>query len=264
MSNEREAFVTALITDDYLPGVLALEKSLRETCSHSLFVLASRNLDVSTYASMRRCGITYDVADDISVDTEVFAKIDDIYSHWKNTLFKFRVFELIQFDKIVFIDSDIMIIEAIDDLFDWPDMSATIAGGSYPGNESWQNLCSGLFVAEPRIGIVEKLISFVPAVSKKNQNFGDQDVLMDYFSDWAQNESLHLPASYNVFFDHYHYYIKNGGVKALHFIGKEKPWMIPMWKVPLVYLRCAIKGNASAIRLLMRYRKSLKAVRWIE
>jgi len=260
MADSKKAFVTTLNTDNYLPGVIVLERSIRENCSHRLFVLVSHGLKESTYEALRRRGIEFDFADDVDVDPELFAETVDIYSHWKNTLFKLRIFELTQFEKIVFIDSDILILEPIDDLFDRPDMSAVIAGRSYPGNEHWRDLNSGVFVIEPRTDIVNKLIGIVPAVSAVKQSFGDQDILSEYFSDWPNDERLHLPEGYNVFLDHYHYYIKHGGVKALHFIGKIKPWMLTGRRMSAVYLRCIIKGNASAVGVLKRYRRYISEV----
>lgn len=260
MPDQGKAFVTTLITDDYLPGVLVLDKTIREKCSHSLFVLASHGLPESTYETLSRGGIEFGLADDIVVDPGFFANTDPIYSHWTNTLFKLRIFELTQFKKIVFIDSDIMVLEPIDDLFDRPDMSAAVAGGSYPGNEDWHDLGSGVLVIEPRMGVVEKLVGVVPAVAAEKRNFGDQDVFIKYFSNWRQDEILHLPESYNVFFDHYQYYLKRGGVKALHFIGRVKPWMMKRGSLAVQFARCIIKGNSSGIGMLMRYRRYLKEV----
>ena len=253
-------FVTTLNTDNYLPGVIVLDKTIRDTCSHRLFVLVSHDLKESTYEALRRRSIAFGYADNVVVNPELFADTADIYSHWKNTLFKLRIFELTQFSKIVFIDGDIMVLGSIDDLFDRPDMSAVIAGRSYPGNEHWYDLNSGVLVIEPCEGIIGKLIDTIPVVSAAKNNFGDQDILSAYFSDWPQDKNLHLPEGYNVFFDHYHHYIKHGEVKGLHFIGKIKPWMLSRHQVFVTYLRCFLKGNASAISVLKRYLRYVREV----
>ena len=250
-----EAFVTTLITDDYLPGVLILNRSILDTCSHSLFVLAARGLAEETYEALRGSGIPFCVADSIPANSDLFAESDPAYSHWTKTLFKLRIFELTQFRKIVFIDCDIMVLVSIDDLFDCPDMSAAVAGGSFPGNESWRDLSSGVMVIEPRAGIVEELIAAAPAVAAEKQTFGDQDVFIKYFSDWPLDERLHLPESYNVFFDHYRFYLKHGGVKVLHFIGRVKPWMLTRAAFLVQLVRCVVKNNSRGIRMLLRYRR---------
>lgn len=262
MINDREAFVTTLNTDSYLPGVIALDKSLRETCAHRLFVLVSHGLADATYEALRRRDIPFDFAEDIAVDPALFAQADAVFAHWKNTLFKLRLFELSRFDKMVFIDSDMMVLEPIDDLFDRPDMSATVAGGSFPGNEGWREFSSGLMVIESRAGVVEQLIATVPAVAAAKQSFGDQDVLNALFCDWPENEGLHLPESYNVFFDHYAFYLKRGGVKALHFIGRKKPWMMSRLETGVQILRCVAKGNVQGIGMLLRYRRYMREVGW--
>ena len=260
VSDNGEAFVTTLITDDYLPGVLILNRSILETCKHHLYVLAARNLAEGTYESLRCCGIPFCVADDIYADPALFAESDPAYSHWTKTLFKLRIFELTQFHKIVFIDCDIMVLVPIDDLFERPDMSAAVAGGSFPGNEDWRDLASGVLVVEPRAGIIEELIALVPAVASEKRTFGDQDVLIKYFSDWPHNEHLHLSESYNVFFDHYQFYLKRGEVKTLHFIGRKKPWMMPRAAFLIQIVRCIVKGNSRGIVMLLRYRRYQKDV----
>lgn len=271
-----ESFVTALSSDDYLPGVLVLGKTIRETCVHSLFVLASRGLAAATYETLQRSGIPYCTADDIVVNTTddvVINTADDVpassaqrlscdpvYSHWPNTLFKLRVFEQTQFDKIVFIDSDIMVLESLDDLFELSDMSAAIAGKSYPGNGDWRELNSGVLVIVPRGGSADRIAALAPAVAAEKQDFGDQDVLAAYLPGWPEEKHLHLPEECNVFFDHYHFYKKHGGVKAVHFIGRKKPWMLKRRDIPAQLIRCIVKGNAGGARILLRCRRYLKEV----
>ena len=258
--NPQEVFVTVLNTDNYLPGVLVLEKSIRDLCSHQLFVLASQGLNESTYKALNSRGISYGFADDIPVDPTLFDNVKTEFSHWKKTLFKMRIFELTQYDKIVFIDSDIILLEPVDDLFDWPDMSATIAGRSYPGNESWSTLNSGVMVIIPRENFVDYLVDLVPVVAAKKPSFGDQDVLSEYFAGWENDEPRHIPEANNVFFDHYQFYLKHGGVKALHFIGARKPWMMKWRDLAVHFLRCIIKGNTKGVDMLKHYRRYLRRV----
>ena len=257
-TNSREAFVTTLITDDYLPGVLVLNRTILETCRHRLFVLATRSLSDASYDTLRRNGIPFDLADDVLVDTSVLIKINPIYSHWAYTFFKLRIFELTQFNKIVSIDCDVMVLESIDDLFECPDMSAAIAGASYPGNENWRDLGSGVLVIEPRISVVEQLINIVPKIAAEKQNFGDQDVLIAYFPNWPDDERLHLPEAYNVFFDHYSFYLRRGAVKVLHFIGKKKPWMMSRLDILFQLFKCVLKNNINGIKIFLRYLRYLK------
>lgn len=255
---KREVFVTALSTDDYLPGVLVLNRTICETCLHRLYVLAARNLAEQTYEALRRSGIPYETVDDIPFNSGLLSGMDPVFTHWAKTFIKIRLFGLTQYDKIVFIDSDIMVLEALDDLFMRPDISAVIAGKSFPGNSSWRDFNSGVLVAVPRHGTEDRLIEAIHQVAANTRSFGDQDVLNAWFTGWASDERLHLPEEYNVFFDHYQYYAKHGGVKAVHFIGKTKPWMMRRRDVPGQILRCFVKGNPGGVRVLLRYFRYLK------
>ena len=48
-------------------------------------------------------------------------------------------------------------------------MSAVIAGKSYPGNESWNELNSGLMVIEPQKGLREALINKMNSMVKRKR-----------------------------------------------------------------------------------------------
>lgn len=54
-----EVFLTMLSTNDYLPGVLVLNKTISEHCAHKLVVLVSDDLDRKTYDTLDRFHISY-------------------------------------------------------------------------------------------------------------------------------------------------------------------------------------------------------------
>lgn len=257
-----EVFLTTLNTDNYLTGVLVLSKNIREFCNHRLVVLVSDDLDRSTYEILNKHQITF-----ISIEN---SKVSDglikdggnnsYFGHWVNTLFKLKIFDLVQFEKIVYIDSDMMIQASLDDLFKKEDMSAVIAGKSFPGNENYEDLNSGIFVFHPRKGLADQLISLIPIVADKKKYFGDQDVLAENFKDWRYKKNLHLPEEYNVFWRYYNFYSKQSTVKVVHFIGKTKPWMMTKRQVFLEYLKCILNGNIRAISVMIKYRTYIKRV----
>jgi alpha-N-acetylglucosamine transferase len=72
----------------------------------------------------------------------------------------------------------------IDELFDLPNMSATIAGKHY--YPDWTNLNSGLMVITPKEGVLEGLKEIL--FSKKfESHVGDQDIIGNYF-DWKNQK----------------------------------------------------------------------------
>lgn len=236
--NKKNTYLTVLSSDDYLKGVLALNETLKATGTLVPFsVLVTGAASEYSEKLIQKYGIsTIRLNRTIDLPEEVKRQnVSKDYSHWNSTLDKLFVFELMQFDKIVYLDSDMMVLENIDHLFDKPHMSAVVAAGKVPGNESWKGLNSGLLVIVPEKDIVEKLIKTIPQVVSKKENVGDQDILQSYFQDWTGNADLKLDDKYNLFFSSIHDYVELGykiysekdekNIAVVHFTGKVKPWM---------------------------------------
>jgi len=257
----KQVYVTVLSTDDYLPGVLALNKSINELCSFPLLVLTSGTLGNETYEHLERRKIRFVRVDDVEVPDDLVQATKDHawYSHWVKSFLKLRVFDLPGYDKIVAIDCDMMLMESIDEVFALPDMSAVIAGRSYPGNERWVDLNSGLMVIVPREGLSEQIAGVIPEVNATKSVFGDQDLIQAFFSGWRDNAELHMPEGYNVHFSHYGHYHGAETVKVVHFVGRDKPWMMSITDICRQYVKCFAKGNIAGIPVLRKYLKLLRA-----
>ena len=256
MQNKKCAYATVLSTDSYLPGTLALFESIKRTkpMINNFVVVVNENIKKETRDRLQEEGYIVIEKPKIEVPQEIKNK-NRILPYWNNTFDKFNLFDLTDFDKIVYLDSDIYVRKNIDELFDKPNMSAVIAGKSYPGNESWNELNSGLMVIEPQKGLREALInkmnsmvkrkrilknsvshtkgSFFSKVNllkslivKRFQGVGDQDVLEEFFN-WKDKPELHLDEGYNVFANYSDYYASkfgNDNLACIHFIGRNKPW----------------------------------------
>ena len=260
----KRTYVTAISTDDYLPGVLALEKNIRETCSFPLLVILPGDLKDETYAELHRRNISFMKVDDIETPGELLqaTKEHAWFAHWANSLIKLRIFDLVEYGKIVFVDCDMMLMDCVDEVFELPDMSAVIGGKSYPGNEHFVDLNSGFMVVTPAEGKSKSIAAIIPEVAAEKKIFGDQDVFQAYFADWKHKTELHMPGGYNVWFTHYQYYLENEFVKIVHFVGKKKPWMMNSYDISREYIKCVFKKNIKGISVLRKYRKLLKEVNY--
>lgn len=153
------------------------------------------------------------------------------------TFDKLLIFGLTQFDKIVFLDSDIYILQNLDHLFEKPHMSAMIAGKSYPGNEDWVDLTSGIMTLIPNNELIQQLEETIPIVIEKKGSCGDQDVLQEYYSEWTKHPELDMGEKYGIMAGYADYYEKVLGynysgdinnsksVAIMHYAGEKKPWM---------------------------------------
>ncbi|WP_343288435.1 glycosyltransferase [Turicibacter bilis] len=193
------SFLTVCSSDNYLTGVLALNESLKAVNSKfPLQVLITQNTSSLVKEKLNQLGIeTIYVEKEIKLPNELIEKNNKSgYSHWNRTLYKLWMFELVQFDKLVYLDSDMFVLHNIDELFDKPHMSAVVAGKQYPGNEAWKLLNSGCMVIVPEQGILDEFLQVIPDAMKKRHNFGDQDVLQVYYQDWTKIKELELDEKY--------------------------------------------------------------------
>jgi len=234
-----ESFVTLLSTESYVPGVLALNESLRRFKSnYPLLVVVSNNIKSSTKEFLEKMGMRVATC---SESMFVPVEIKNKSGHWGNTFDKIYIFGLTDYSKLVYVDSDMIMLRNIDELFDKPHMSAVSAGKFlYP---DWIRLNSGIMVIEPEQGLPEKIMktlekSISEVATLGGKALGDQDLINAYYAEWPTSTELHLDEGYNIFQSHLDAYIDKNAyelpdenkpsekpVSIVHFIGKDKPWM---------------------------------------
>ncbi|GAA5880921.1 hypothetical protein JCM3774_001777, partial [Rhodotorula dairenensis] len=133
------------------------------------------------------------------------------------SLTKLHVFRLTQFEKILYLDADTLVLRPLSHLFNLPYRFAAAPDVGWPDAFN-----SGVFVAEPSAETFDGLRDMMR--QRGTWDGGDQGLLNDYFHDWHR-----LSFTYNVTPTAYYTYApayKRHGqdVSVLHFIGAEKPW----------------------------------------
>ncbi len=266
------AYVTLLSSMSYIPGVLVLHRSLKAAgAGYPLYCMISMSVDEDAVRILEREGIACIRLGQAAVSAAVNDD-DEKFSHWNSTFDKLFVWGLTQFRKIVFLDSDMLVIGNIDSLFEKEPFSAVSADSSYPGNEGWAGgLNSGLMVICPDIDMKERMFAAIrPAVSacrQQGRSAGDQDVIKYVLRDWGNRTELHLDEGYNLFADHLSYYIgrlgyslcqgKGRQAHVIHFIGKSKPWMKKSFRTCIWILRMFLK-DPYYFRMYRLYRSYLR------
>ena len=241
--DNRKAYITSLSTENYLIGVLALKECLnRVNAKYPLYVVVNDSISENALAKLQVKDINIIKKVSIKIPEEVKKRNDEkLLSRWSNTFDKLLVFGLTEFDKIVYLDSDMYIRKNIDELFDRPNMSAAIDRKNCCIDFNWKKMTSGLIVIEPKAGLDKELAQTMTKVQEKYKEFGDQDVIQWHFPDWENHEELHLPLLYNMFVLHLDYYVKHENsepcdcrdyemynlddIAVFHFITRNKPWI---------------------------------------
>ena len=233
----KRVYITALTNERYIPGVMALARSLYEVRSeYSLAVMIPAEKEDSLGEAIRAYGIldspgTFLLAKEnirlAEMDTVVEAK----YSYWRDSFFKLQAVGCTEYEKIILLECDQMVVKNIDHLFEAPVFTATTCGRCV--HEDWQSLSAGLLVLEPSAELHEGLLSLIiPAIQSKaanGQQAGDQDVFNMYFHEWRNHPELYIPEIYNICWGWISDLCRKENCRPndfymIHFPGKEKPW----------------------------------------
>lgn len=234
------AFVSMITSHDYLPGLLVLHKSLVDTNTRYPFlVLITEDISVDTISTLDKYHIPHKT---IRMKINNPTNVENGH-RWFPTYSKLNVFDQTQFDKIVYLDADMLILRNIDELFEYKHISAVIAGGMLPGKSLRRHLNSGMFVLEPSHELFEDMINKIGKIEKlesegtinKPRHGSDQDFLNAYYPDWPNKKDLHLDHKYNIlhylmdkYTKSFGYSIEDGPkpISIIHYASYLKPWNI--------------------------------------
>ncbi|MFD2612373.1 glycosyltransferase [Paenibacillus gansuensis] len=264
-----KTYLTALTTDSYLPGVLALHKSLLKTKpKYGFRVLVTENVSGACLSKLKRHRI--DVMK-IKRLPSMREKASESENRKRNNFSKILMFQLTEFEKIVYLDSDMMVMRNIDHLFHKPHMSAVPAGSLYPRYRHWTELNSGLLIVKPEKGLTEAIMAHLP--KKVHHNYGDQKLLIAHYPQWSpKNPRLHLDHKYNMIIGTIDFHIRKHGynvnyhspdrrtVAVVHFIG-PKPWLQTRKEQTDTIRSYRRKDKHSDADMLAKYQELLRSFR---
>lgn len=242
-------YITLLGNNSYLQGVLLLNYSLKQVKSkYPLLVLVTQNINTATKDILSFLDIPYkeipsiDFTELIKINQErkqlyikQGKKVRDTWSF--AGLNKFQIFNQIQYDKIIYLDCDIMVLKNIDHLFNELNISVTNQRENW--NYPLENFNSGFIIFEPSQQIYQDLLKLIKDRNILNNEyfkqfsyFGDQILLNYYFRNLQNKIKIHfLDKYYNIQLTHGpHFFPTMEEIETygyfIHFLGPIKPWDI--------------------------------------
>lgn len=213
-----EAFITLLSSEDYLDGALVLHESYKEHNPKYPFVIATtENVATSkTIKIIEKSGAICEVIPSCKYNSYV-------EEYWKNnsvlnTASKYSLFDLKQYDKLVYIDADTYIVTDINCLMDYPD-GAMIFNPNYEKTGGDKYGFTGAYVFKPK----NHETNFYKVLSE-NLNMVDGELIGKMWFFVMDSPSHQIPVSYCCGYDWWTHN-KETPVNILHFSGKNKPWL---------------------------------------
>ncbi|KAH9944519.1 nucleotide-diphospho-sugar transferase [Epithele typhae] len=266
MDNQRPvAYATLLTADSYLPGVLTVHASMVVAgCRYPLVVMATPSLSVEARAALKGRGIIVRDVETLRPDDGKHT-LDAADVRFGDTWTKLRAFELVEYERVVLIDADMILRRPMDELFDFPLEDGWIAAAHvcacnprklqhYPTDWVPENcahnavqgphgappspsapnaprphrqLNSGTVVLQPSLDALGAIAHLIAASPLvPTFAFPDQDVLSHHYAGrWAA-----LPWKYNALKTlrtvHRNVW-SDDEVRCVHYIFSDKPWHVP-------------------------------------
>jgi glycogenin glucosyltransferase len=218
----KNAYVTAICNGDrYVPGVEALGRSL---VAHGTkvprVVMVTPDVPEAARRSLEAEGWTMREVDPLENPSREL-----LFPRFGYTFMKLRAWELVEHDKIVFMDADTIALKNLDELFDRPYFAAA------PDFFIPDRFNSGVMVLDPSRDTFARMMDKL--ANEPSYDGGDQGFLNNFYPDWWAMPVAHrLPAGYNL--HHFIYQFLRGHPVLKHTLEQEarvvhytvqKPWL---------------------------------------
>lgn len=212
-----KAYITYSCSDSYIPGIIALYKSLRSSGNKEDFVVMVTN-DVTENGKelLKDFDLKF-----FEVEKIYYEGKGEVLSRYKDTSWKMftklNIWRYIEYEKLIYLDADTLVLKNIDDLFEYEELSA-VNGGSQMLNYS--GIEGGILVINPSNETFNQLIEALKT-GGYDIRMSDQSFLNDYFT--RHGNITHIPETFN------RRWKKNKDFDNCHIFhfNANKPWIDP-------------------------------------
>jgi len=223
--NMKRAYVTALSHGDgYAAGVEALGCSLKASgTSEPMVVMVTPDVTPKARARLAAQGW---LIRDIEPLQNGNPDAIPLFPRFVHSYVKLRGWQLTEFDKIVLLDADTLVLQNVDELFERPEFAAA------PDFLVPDHFNSGVMVLDPSKDTFERMMARLHTA--ESYDGGDQGFLNSFFGDWySRPVAYRLPVGYNLFHFLYQFMRSHPGLKQslehtakiLHY-AVQKPWRL--------------------------------------
>jgi len=241
------AFGTVLYSDSYLVPLLTLGQSINNTGTAADRV-AMYTSDVSerTVQTLQQFGWR-------TVPTEVLISTTNtpLYSRYAKTFTKIRMWQLVDYEKVIYLDADVIVLKNMDELFECPYFCAPIDQMPNKG------FCAGTMVLTPSLETYQALLKAMDEPHPEDQ-LADQDLFNRFFpvSKMTSEQLLSQKASFQtapyLFYNFYYKQIEHDILSIHYTLGKpwfwhNYPFTDLSWKWRAVYVTLPLRVTAGEV-----------------
>jgi alpha-N-acetylglucosamine transferase len=225
----KDAYVT-LLYGGFLLGARVLGQSLRETgTKKELIALCTETVLDTTKEILKRDGWTIRPVQKIHSPYEGLSARGNYFA---GAFSKLHIWNMTDYDRIVYLDSDVLVVKNIDHMFDCGTFCAALRHSDL--------FNTGVMVIQPNRSIFNDMLGKVEVFPSYTQ--GDQGFLNVYFKDlvyapffnWSsesrQHQLMRMPAGLNsdigIYYTTSRWVIPEDEIRNIHYtLGPTKPWI---------------------------------------
>lgn len=219
----KKAYATILCNgESYLPGVEALGSSLASSgTTEPRVLMVTPEVRTATRDRMTAQGwIVREIAPILNPNPST----QQMLPRFSAAYTKLRAWQLTDFDKVVLLDADTIVMKNVDDLFERPELAAA------PDFFLPDRFNSGVMVLDPSEPTFDRMIHALG--QQPSYDGGDQGFLNLFFEGWYASSIEHrLPTGYNIAHFIYQFMHSHASawktlqheIKIVHYLV-QKPW----------------------------------------
>lgn len=228
-NKEKRTWLTLITNENYLYGVVGLYFSLQEVgTKYPFHCIVTSNLKPELIKFLQDIGIQTILEEPGYVSPSAYeqqiANGNFPYQSVVSFHTKMKMYFYTQFDKIVYLDADMLVLQNVDELFDYPHLSYCLDCPSY--YKDYFHINGGLLVFEPK-KMPADLKDFID--NNQDWRYGDESVLMNFFNMESHREQW-LDPYYDVWWSKIDEWYKTTwwfnpqNIKIIHYVIGTKPW----------------------------------------
>ncbi|MBR6516428.1 MAG: hypothetical protein IKT40_06185 [Bacilli bacterium] len=212
---EKRAYACLLTTESYYKGALVLMHQLNKLKSnYSLICIINSNISSDIKIKLKKANIILKEIEQLEIPDYIYTQNKEKgFPHWSYGYEKIYLHTLTDWDKIIYLDLDLLLLKNIDFLFDFDFPFA-------PFNFTSDNFCSGLLGIYPNLNDYIILKEQLFNCFKNGEYITDQQLLNKFYKNYIN----FLDNSYNVYSSIFHLYMNEKEWVIIHFNDIIKPF----------------------------------------
>ena len=177
------AYISYICNDNYLPGLIALIKSLKyNKCINNILIMVTKNVSLKSKEVISKLGALVKNIEEIHYKGSKSNEIIDRYGI-NNTSWmmftKLNIWKQCEYKKLLYIDADTVVLKNIDHLFTIKENFSAVPG--YSKSLNYYGIEGGVLLIKPCLDTYNGLIQAMNS-DRYDLTMSDQSLINDYFN----------------------------------------------------------------------------------